>query len=160
MNERTIQQYLMSEVLNGKNHVAAVPNSQYLLLTEADLLSVTRAHLVHEFEIKCSVSDYNRDFKSKVWKHMVLKSQGAMRSRRGRCPNYFWFVTYDFDIDPPEYAGWIKAVPRPYDSTLALQYKKQAPRLHENKWDDAQVAKIARLLSFRLLGEWRRYANV
>jgi hypothetical protein len=36
-----------------------------------------------------------------------------------------------------------------------LVVKKNAPRLHGDKWVDSDVAKIARLLSFRLLKEYR-----
>ena len=77
-------------------------------------------------------------------------------------PNYFWFVTYLFEIEPPAYAGWILVEPVTFDSKYpdgvphALVTKKRAPRLHPLKWDDAKIAKIARLLSYRLLKEFER----
>ncbi len=154
MNERTIQIRLMEEVLSNKNHKVAVPNSTMLLYHEADLLSVTKAGLVHEFEIKLAKSDYNREFKKKKRKHWFLenaKRPGASRA----VANYFWFVTYDLDIEPPEYAGWIKVTPVNGVDRLRLWEKKPAPRIHGDKWDAAKVARIARLLSFRLLKEYK-----
>lgn len=154
MNERTIQIRLMEEVLSNKNHKAAITNSTMLLYNEADLLSVTKAGLVHEYEIKLTKSDYNREFKKKKSKHWYLKNAKRFGDSR-IVANYFWFVTYDFDIEPPEYAGWIKLTPVVGVDWLRLWRKKQAPRIHGNRWDDAKVARIARLLSFRLLKEYK-----
>lgn len=142
VTERDVQAKLMRSILLGKNHKAAIPNSTQLFWHEADLISVTKAGLVHEYEIKLNRADYNREFTSrtKKRKHWFLEKQIS------QSPNYFWFVTYDFDIDPPEYCGWIKLLEGGW-----LKEMKNAPRLHDGKWDDEKVAKIARLLSFRLM---------
>ncbi len=157
MNERSIQILLMQEFLIGRNHVAAVPNSTQLLHGEVDLLSVTKAGLVHEFEIKRTRSDYNREFKTKRSKHWFLKNGTYLTY----VPNYYWFVTLEFEIEPPPYAGWIcvkNAKDRMWYSseseTHYLDEVKQAPRIHSSKWDDKAIARIARLLSFRLLKEY------
>ena len=149
--ELQIQVAIMRDCLGRLHHKAAVTNSQYLLVGEADLISVTKAGLVHEFEIKCSRGDYNREFKQKVWKHHTLA-----RSHMLRCPNYFWFVTRDFEIEPPDYAGWILADTKNNGQgrDLVLREQKPAPRLHTGKWGDDKVAKMARLLSFRLLKQY------
>lgn len=157
MNERQIQILLMQEYLN-RNHKAAIPNSNMLLLDEADLITVTRSGLVHEFEIKISVSDYNREFKNKARKHNRLSGKALTWGRyyTQRSPNYFWFVTHGFEIEPPHYAGWISVEKYShFSNSQRLVWKKQAPRLHKDKWDDTQVANIARLLSFRLLKEYK-----
>lgn len=159
MNEKYIQTMLMRTML-ARRHVAVITNSNQTFMYEADLLTVTGAGLVNEFEIKCTRSDYNREFKthSKKNKHHWLEHvYGA-----SYIPNYFWFVTYLFEIEPPEYAGWILVQPVTFDSKYPdgvpheLVTKKRAPRLHALKWDDAKVAKIARLLSYRLLKEFER----
>ena len=164
MNEKFIQTLLLRRVLNRSNHIAAVPNSTQLLYGEADLLSVTKAGLVHEFEIKCSRADYNRDFKTKPWKHQMLADPSIYIGRR--IANYYWFVTFGFEIEPPAYAGWmtVDPIPESYEwyheegITHWLSQKKNAPRLHKRKWDDAKIAKIARLLSYRLLKEYENNA--
>ena len=157
MNERQIQILLMSSRLNHLNHVAAMPNSTMLLRNEADLITVTRAGLVHEFEIKISRSDYNRDFTHKETKHWFLKGSfdKGNRSPGYKIANYFWFVTYGFEIEPPEYCGWIEVYEYEHaPGEYGMRERIVAPRLHMRKWDDKKVAKIARLLSFRLLTEY------
>lgn len=148
MDERAIRIILMGYVLNEKNHVAAIPNSRSLVFGEADLLSVTPAGLVHEFEIKRTIGDYRADFRNKVTKHILLQQGSPAYS-----PNYFWFVTHGFEVEVPDYAGWMTIEETRWGTTIARRQKK-APRLHGGKWDDAKVAKIARLLSFRLLKEY------
>lgn len=145
MNEKQIQTLLMRKMLVVRKHVAAVPNSTRLLQYEVDLLTVTKAGLVHEFEIKRTMSDYRADFKNKSKHYFFVNS-----ITRHNCPNYFWFVTL-FNIDPPKYAGWIKIK---VGEKYPVKYKKEAPRLHGKKWDGDKVARIARLLSFRLLKEY------
>jgi hypothetical protein len=157
MNEREIQVDLMWHFLNRKHHVAAVPNSTMLLYDEADLLTVTKAGLVHEFEIKISMADYNREFKNKERKHLRLQNKGASWLRKRNMPNYFWFVTYGIEIEPPSYAGWI-IVGEDVPKWQRISVKKNAPRLHSDKWIDSDVARIARLLSFRLLKEYENNA--
>ncbi len=170
MNERSIQILLMQEYLAGRNHVVAVPNSTQLLRGEVDLLTVTKAGFVNEFEIKCTRADYTRDFRTKRYKHQELELQYG--GYTAWLPNYFWFVTLEFEIEPPAYAGWIQVKRYTEDETPPYKYVddewvpdlstthhlsevKRAPRLHKSKWDAERIAKIARLLSFRLLKAYK-----
>jgi hypothetical protein len=142
MNESYVQAALMWWCLDVKNHYTVEPNTAMIYRWEADLLSVTKAGFVHEFEVKISKSDYREDFK-KVDKHIVLRD----RSVAG--PNYFWYATFAFDIEPPEYAGWIRILPNPkqlFDCTVM----KPAPLLHKNKIEPAKLMKIAHLLAWSL----------
>lgn len=148
----------MRDCLYHLNHKAVIPNSTQLLWSEVDLLSVTKAGLVHDFEIKCSRSDYNRELGdnnkyNKETKHWRLQHPETYAGYNpSPVPNYFWFVTYKFEIEPPPYAGWILVLEHEhFPGKYYLREKKKAPRLHQNKWDDAKIARIARLLSFRLL---------
>ena len=151
-SEGAIQLLLMKEVMLNKKHIAAVPNSTVLLVSEADMLSVTKARYVHEYEIKISMADYRRELFSKkngkLAKHGMLKYLHERKST-GRIsaiyPNYFWFVTYELEIEPPPYAGWILVTGK------NLEYKKSAPRLHKQPWPERKVSRIAKLLSFRLM---------
>lgn len=148
----------MGYCLHKLHHIALIPNSTQLMWSEVDLLSITRAGLAHEFEIKCRRSDYSRELGdnhkyNKRTKHWRL--QNPMRYgnyQKNPVPNYFWFVTYEFEIDPPPYAGWMLVTKNEhYPGKHRLDERKKAPRIHTQKWDDKRIAKLARLLSFRLL---------
>lgn len=151
MNEANMQTILMSRSLAEKKHELVLPNSRTIFHWEADLLSVTKAGFIHEYEIKLTLSDYNRD-KKKQYKHWTLKNLGT-----GKTPNYFWYVTYNVSLeveDIPEYAGWIevsdstnKWLERPYE----CQVYKPAPRLHNIKISAKTKDKWARLMSHRML---------
>lgn len=174
MNERSIQILLMQEYLAGRNHVVAIPNSTQLLRGEVDLLTVTKAGFVNEFEIKCTRADFTRDFRTKRYKHQELEIKGNYGGvgYTTYLPNYFWFVTLEFEIEPPSYAGWIHVKKYAADETPPYKYVdgewvpdlntthhlsevKRAPRLHKGKWNADRIAKTARLLSFRLLKEYK-----
>ena len=164
MNERYAQGLLMEEMLHRK-HVIAVPNSRYLSLSEADVLTVTPARLVNEFEIKLSRADFLAEFRTptgkhrsyrKTHKHRALKwaYDGSPISRH--TPNYYWFVTYEVDIadDVPEYAGWLEMVKtrKGYD----FNQRVAAPRLHTVSIDEKDILKMARILSYRVMTDYKR----
>ena len=153
MTEQVMQGVLMRYVLDEKSHQTAIPNMTTLYNWEADLLSVTRADLVHEYEIKLTAADYRRDFHDKKFKHISLQNEAYHR------PNYFWYVTYQLDIEPPDYAGWMAIEP-----SLRIVIKRDAPRLHSGKIMESQKQDIGRLLAYRLknvylslhVAEWRK----
>ncbi len=158
--ERTIQVLLAQEAMIENKHDMVVPNSRLFWYCEADFLSVTKAGLIHEYEIKLSISDYKADFKKKR-KHRELSTRKITTYQGAPAiPSYFWYVTYDFDIEPPEYAGWMKVIPdmvrrwdfgadEEYYERYRLDIKKVAPRLHRKKVTDKQRRTMARSLSFR-----------
>lgn len=149
LSERAIQAKLLGWVLDKRNHELAVPNITTIYYWECDLLSMTRAEFVHEYEIKRSVTDYRADFKGKRGKHDALINRSFYyNSVIARIPNYFWFVTADFDIEPPEYAGWIRIVDTGSDPDIWV--KKNAPRLHNQKLQSKKIRSIGNILSYRL----------
>lgn len=128
MTESDVQKVLYDRFCSKKNHPMVVPNCKALYPRgESDLISVTQAGLVHEFEIKRSKSDYLREFDSKSRKHEVLKERV---SRDGKCtPNYFWFAMDRClcdKIEVPEYAGLICV------GTSGIEVRKKAPRRHSD----------------------------
>lgn len=143
MNEQIVQSVLLRYALDEKHHVLAVPNSTVLFRWEADMASITQAGLVHEYEVKVSLADYRRDF-GKKWKHDNLQNWHY------RSPNYFWYVTYGFEIEPPEYTGWLEVVERTRGRGLSVKVRKEAPRLHKEKVTDKQKETVGRLLAYRL----------
>jgi len=145
LTEKEIQAVLMEQLLDEKNHQIVTPNITVIYPWECDLLSLTRAGLSHEFEIKRSVGDYRADFKNKRCKHQTL----SHRDMGLALPNYFWFVTTGIEIEPPEYAGWIRVTPcdvgRP---KLCIQ--KEAPRLHTKKMHNKGIISMGRICSYGL----------
>lgn len=138
--------------MNIKNHTFVVPNSTVIYPWESDLISVTRAMFVHEYEIKISKADYCKD-KKKVWKHMHLQNQFSYRPT----PNYFWYATYNFDIEPPSHAGWIKIIDHDYWPKVNIM--KPAPLLHKCKLEADKIISISTLLSFRLTNIYKNYVK-
>lgn len=132
MNESDAQKIIYRDFVKDKRHVLAVPNCKALYPRgESDLISVTEAGLVHEFEIKTSKEDFNRDFRDKDFKHEVLE-EGAPID--GKCtPNYFWFAmsrSLCENVEVPEYAGKICV------GSSGADVQKKAPRHHSDHITD------------------------
>jgi hypothetical protein len=139
--EATIQAVLMQWAMNKKHHLCILPNSNQFFDWECDLISITRSQLIHEFEIKLNRSDYNRD---------AVKRKHYWIGDKQRAPAYFWYVTFSFDIEPPEKAGWIYIWLDEANSKWHIDVKKEAPRLNNWKADSRKQARIAKLLSYRI----------
>ena len=139
MDEGTIQ-YAMWAKLLGRGHKVVLPNVSWSwLYWEADLISVTQADYWHEYEIKCTKSDFLRDFEKP--KHRQFSH--AMRYP-ARIPNYFWYVApiKAVPLCIPDYAGLILVTELPdkipYESAatwpaLDIEYIKYAKLLHHGK---------------------------
>jgi hypothetical protein len=145
VTEALLQAVVMRWCMGEKHHEYVIPNSNTFInySSEADLISVTRAGLIHEFEMKISKADYNRDGKKRKWLWNYL---GTPRYS----PNYFWYVTCGFQIEPPEHAGWIEVY---YDDERFywnMRIKKQAPQLLKLKIGDGKAKVAARLLAWRV----------
>lgn len=153
--EKTIQAVLMDWSMNTKQHQFVVPNATDFLSWEADLISITRARMVHEYEIKLTAADYRRDALKDKHRRMV-------NYMTGRAPDYFWYVTYHFDIEPPEHAGWM-VVERDDDDAWRVVVKRDAPRLRRSNpaVSDKLLVDVAHLLSWRLTNHYgRHYSDI
>ncbi len=89
MTENSIQEILF-QWLREKKQTLITPNVS-LFWGEADLISVSRTGYSTEFEIKCSLSDYRRDFRTKPAKHKRLQDPKSSHGKK-TLPNYFVFV--------------------------------------------------------------------
>ena len=141
MTEADIQNELY-QWCTDKNHPVTIDNCGACTIGKADLLSVTKARLVHEFEIKCTVADFERDFEDKDTKHKRL---GKADNRLMSLPNYFWFATPPDLLaldDIPDYAGLMIV---DGDCTEA----KPAPRIHADNLTDKDRRYIERGLTYR-----------
>lgn len=151
VTEGHIQAVLMRWLMNRKNHKYVIPNTVDFFGWEADLVSVTNSYLTHEYEVKLNVYDYRADAKKR--KHLFIGSDF-------KSPAYFWYVTFQFDIEPPENTGWI-LISRTDTKSGAndgwnLEVKKAAPRLNTWKPDQRRREQIARLLSWKVCGTYER----
>jgi hypothetical protein len=130
------------------NHEYVVPNNSIVMSYEADLLTFTRAGLVHEFECKLNLYDYRADFK-KLSKHQDFENRYERR-----CPNYFWYATLaGFEIDPPEYAGWLvllKCPERPWE----VDIRKMAPKLHKAHLNENRMRAAYRCMAHHVRQEF------
>jgi hypothetical protein len=150
INERIMQAVIMRWALFEKNHIYALPGSTMFFAWESDVITITKFNYAHEFEIKISKADYKHDFK-KTHKHQVLQ-QAILQHRP--VPAYFWYATSGFDIDPPEYAGWLTVAYNEKQFRYEISIRKDAPRLHDYKITKESVETIAHLLSFRVATEY------
>src|SRR5690606_37913812 len=108
---------------------------------EADLLSVTKSWLTHEFEIKLSAYDYAADMKKPKHDTLLRVFNSGHDSRWA--PNYFWYVVHGFEpAELPPYAGLLR-VERGEQlgggwlaDRMVVDEKVGAPRLHRGKMPD------------------------
>lgn len=160
IDENVMQAVLLDWVMEEKKHQMAVPNITVIFPWEADLLSVTKAGLCHEFEIKLNRDDYNRDFLKKKHKCGALSEayQGTNDYKWG-VPNYFWYVTHSFGIQPPTYAGWITVDwerKRGGGQVLVCRVQREAPRIHATKIIGPRHQEtIVRGMAYRLKNVYR-----
>ena len=149
VTERTIQAALMWWTMEEKHHQFAIPNSgpHTFFGWESDLLSMTRAGLFHEFEIKLSQGDYRRDFDKRYRHQELARTWNDYRWR----PCYFWYVVHGFDPDPPppDYAGLIVYDPSGFPSSK-LRIERDAPRLSGRRLENGDFETASRILSYRL----------
>lgn len=146
IDEARIQFSLFNE-LNARGHIAIIPNVSWSwLYWEADLISITKAKYMHEYEIKISKSDFKNDFKKR--KHTTMTRTG----RTTRIPNYFWYVAPEDAIPMciPNYAGLILVVPLNKNAIdHKLIYVKKAMKLHSSKTPEVAIFKILRSIMFK-----------
>lgn len=142
MTEEDIQNVLY-EFASEKNHRLIVDNCKALNVRgEADLISLTRSNLIHEFEIKRSQSDFQREFQTKKKKHRLLEGNG----RYTYSANYFWFVCESGVLNEeevPDYAGLIEV------GENGFEIIRKASRLHTEKATDRIIRYLERGVTIR-----------
>lgn len=143
-----------------KTHKVIAPNV-FTYDWEGDMVSVTRAAFVNEFEIKISQSDFRLDSK-KYRKHDILKTGSGWadevykmdpnqrkkypREERPR-PNFFWYVAPDRVIPPrevPNHAGLMII-----EGRKRLRIAKKAPSLHRDKIAQPTLIRILKSFQYK-----------
>ena len=109
MNEQFILSVLIGREYNGKTLLPSgklvLPHIYYLSdFVESDLIVVTAAGLIHEYEIKTSIFDLNREYKKRRWKSPFMETPS----------------TYTFAV-PSEMAQAAMECARPEHGVLIVQ---------------------------------------
>jgi len=155
-------QCLLFEHLCAKQHTFIFPNV-HLAYWEADLISVTKAGYINEYEIKLTRSDYTADF-NKESKHKWLSMAKELVRNKDvtGVPAYFWYVAPEGIIDTvPEYAGQIEIrwLPETWFKDGVCEIKR-APRLHSAKISLHQKEKVYRSAQWKLWNARRTIAEI
>jgi len=142
-----------------KRHELIVPNSK-VFGWESDLISVSRAGTIHEFEIKVSRSDFKADAKKdkSAWMVDPFRISWGVKRSIAR-PNHFYYVTPPDLVtldEVPQYAGLIYAEYSPTGFALycgTVTVVREAPRLHKDKISEWQKCQLHRATTSRY---WRQ----
>jgi hypothetical protein len=146
LDEVKIQHYL-SDYLLRKGRSYTIPNVSWSWLRwEADLVSITRAYYLYEYEIKTTRADFENDFLKP--KHKALRNP----TNTNRIPNYFSYVAplVAMPLCVPDYAGIIEARPSGrYGVYLDFIEVRRPKILHRTKQTPASILKMLRTLMFK-----------
>lgn len=168
MSEYILQSVIMRRALTELGHQIALPNDTSFYSWESDLITVNKSGYVNEFECKISRADFLKD--KKKYKFNLFASHDEDEKRHAaavldgwkldfapRTPNYFWYVTLGFDIEPPDFSGWLKVSYNEKRSVYEVLVMKTAPLRHKVKVPQHLLDKAARLLSFKLMQYYNPY---
>jgi len=135
-------------------YLGIIPNF-YIDAFECDLFTLNKNLYTTEYEIKCSKSDFNNDFKKSNTK---WKNRNAMHSnkhetikRGGRTNRFYFVIESGIDVDIPDYAGLIEY--EKHKDRVRFRTKKRAPMLHKNKSNNELIVRCLDTLT------WRYYAT-
>lgn len=150
-------------------------------LGECDILRITGADLVYEYEIKVSRADFKAEMRNKTKKHEVLRgkhktdphtwnypgggtdTEEVLQERWGSVgrPNYFFYAVPENMLkveEIPDFAGLI------YISDSEVKIIKKAPKLHSFKATYKLIRKVCNALTAKnIFGSsfmtWRNKEN-
>lgn len=155
--------------LQGSGHDLIVPNTSMAFCWESDLVSVTSAGYLCDYEIKVSRADWlrelrtasaeHRDQSSRDWTKWMrhqrlsdLSSYDAVNFRGDvHIPSRFWVVAPEgvvADGELPAYAGLLLVTPK--RDRLLIEKHRKAPMLHRHKASTRDVRTLAKGLMLRL----------
>jgi len=157
---KDIQRVLLININETHNLCMAeniVPPGYY----EMDVMKITKAKFIYEYEVKISKADLLADFRNKADKHELMQnktaSKKAGRWRVLRVPNYFYLC------GPPSIFENVE-IPKNYgvihiseDGSNYVTIHKRPRRLHGVKASDDTLMNIMMKLSTRLY--YAKYAR-
>lgn len=152
MNELHIQRliYHHTDISSNRLHV---PNI-FMYGWESDFLLVRTSGYVVEFEVKCSVIDFKKDFQKKTfsWNKEIDKIPKHDALIKGDGPNYFYYVmpieVYEkVKHTMPKWCGVLTV----REGVKKLELKQEAEFLHKSKITDDQSRKILLSTYYRFM---------
>lgn len=153
MKERDIQNELYRRY--DLKALCCIPNFAPPDWWECDLMTVSKAGYISEFEIKLSKSDYRADFKKKnIWGTskgaLINKFKHDLLSSKDCIPKHYWFVVpIELEgLDFPDYAGVLIAK-QLSDNSVYIRQVKKAPKLSKKKASELTMKRILTSLSHR-----------
>jgi len=128
-------------------------------MQECDVISISKANYIYEYEVKISRSDFKADFNKE--KHKLMLERRCVKDRLIKennqmvkdtlylTPNYFNFVVPTGLVsveDVPEYAGLIYC-----DENLNFEVIKKAPLIHKTKASYNFIRQLSHNLTCKLV---------
>lgn len=121
------------------------------MLQECDIIAISKADYIYEFEVKISKADYKKDFIKE--KHNNILNEKYSKKIKGETryvlPNYFNYVVPANMItidDLPEYAGLIY-----FNEDLTFDVIKKPKLIHNMKADENFIRRLAHNLTCKLV---------
>ena len=158
LTENSIQYTLYVRAQNRLKHYPVVPNV-YLFREESDLISVTPAGYIHEYEIKLSRADFTADFRNKRRHKFYVDPEKQEKTRafnRGiriwKRPNYFWFAVPEnlvSESEVPDYAGLIYIRQSQWNDYGSCRVVKKPVKISKEKITANQTNTLVRSLTYR-----------
>lgn len=159
---KDIQGAMMMD-LYMKGYTPIVTNYTGKGLHECDVLAISKADLIYEFEVKISRSDFRKDFTKEHKHRLLLERKGISKYdkyKNGKrldeqvswfnIPNYFSYLVPKDLIsveEVPEYAGLIYI----YDDYKTIEWVKRPPKLHDHRADDSLIRSIVHNLTCKFI---------
>lgn len=156
--EREVVEALAYRMLVLFRHATAINNTT-VYGWESDLLTVTRAGIVHEFEVKVDRSDLLGELRAlgdaKLRRSDSVFKRGRARTLRGlrpsmKRPNHFWIATVPDVVATDELPDFVGHVVVNYHHPRFVDVLRSAPKLHPEKVSDDVRAWIERGIALRL----------
>lgn len=142
LDEQKIQQALFVML---KTYEIIVPNVSWSYLPwEADMVGITKAGYLYEYEIKISLSDFKNDFYKRKYKSLKYDQRW-----NNRIPNYFSYVAplNAIPLCIPDYAGLYEVLQN--GTRIYFSMIRKPKILHRNKLSPEDRLKILRTIMFK-----------
>ncbi len=138
-----IEKALLYYLLHDKQHHVAIPRS-YVTGNETDVLSITKAGYIHEYELKISRSDFKADAKKSKFRRYIHQVASV---------NYFYYV-YPTGLlkeeEIPNFAGIIEV--HATETKIYFKEVRKPVRIGKQKCSFRLMRSITRCLAFRVAG--------
>ena len=137
--------------LYEKGHSPITSHFTHMGMQEMDIISISKADYIYEYEVKISKSDFLADFKKP--KHTLITEKKFIKETKKDIfylvPNYFYFVVPENLVNVEEvleYAGLIYVTEK-QDYNIV----KKAPIIHKTKASNEFIRALSHQLTCKLV---------